>query len=186
VDDVDIDRLLDDFVFEPNCWDLASAIGIGVDPERDPQALDELADAMRVWCEGPELERLTDEAVERVWDDELAGMVREGIVRLGTKEGGKRARPMRSRSSIAILPARKSRERSCVTSRCSSEAQTSRSSSASTASNTRSRTRRRKNAGRSLCGRRFSGRATRPFPTTSYARRSLTCWPRRRRFVSRP
>jgi len=87
VDDVDIDRLLDDFVFEPNCWDLASAIGIGVDPKRDPQALDELADAMRVWCEGPELERLTDEAVERVWDDELAGMVREGIVRLGTKEG---------------------------------------------------------------------------------------------------
>jgi hypothetical protein len=82
----DLDKLLDDFVFEPNGWDFAVEIGIGMDPEVDRPALDELADAMLVWAKGPELERLTDTAVERIWDDELAGLVRDGIERLGTRE----------------------------------------------------------------------------------------------------
>jgi hypothetical protein len=82
----DIDRLLDDVVFEPSGWDFAVGIGIGVDPESDPPALDELALAMLVWAAGPELERLTDEAVERVWDAELAGLVRDGIVRLSARD----------------------------------------------------------------------------------------------------
>ena len=87
MDEADVELLLEDFVFEPNAWDFAVDMGIGVDPETDPPALDELADAMLVWAEGPELERLTDEAVERIWDDELAGMVRAGIVRLSACEG---------------------------------------------------------------------------------------------------
>jgi hypothetical protein len=87
MDDTDADLLLDDYVFEPDAWDFAISIGIGIDPETDPPALDELADAMLVWTQGTELERLTDEAVERIWDDELEGMVREGIVRLSSSDG---------------------------------------------------------------------------------------------------
>jgi hypothetical protein len=84
LDDTDLDDTdasLDDVVFEPSGWDLAVGIGIGIDPDADPPALDELALAMLVWAKGQELERLTDEAVERVWDAELAGLVRDGIVR---------------------------------------------------------------------------------------------------------
>ena len=84
--DADLDLLLDEFVFEPNGWDFATDIGISVDPETDREALDELADAMLVWAEGAELERLTDEAVEQLWDADLEAMVREGIVRLSAIE----------------------------------------------------------------------------------------------------
>jgi hypothetical protein len=87
MDDADVELLLDDFVFEPNAWDFATSVGIGVDPDTDRPALDELADAMLVWARGPELERLTDEAIERIWDAELEGMVREGIVRLSGCDG---------------------------------------------------------------------------------------------------
>jgi hypothetical protein len=87
MDSADHDLLLDDFVFEPNGWDFAVSIGIGIDPETDLPALDELADAMLVWAEGPELERLTDEAVERIWDAELEGMVRDGLVGLSGQDG---------------------------------------------------------------------------------------------------
>jgi hypothetical protein len=87
MDDADLDLLLDDDVFEPDSWDFAVSIGIGIDPETDPPALDELADAMLVWARGDRLERLTDEAVARVWDAELEGMVREGIVQLSGSEG---------------------------------------------------------------------------------------------------
>jgi hypothetical protein len=79
--------LLDDFVFEPTAWDLAMAIGIGVDTDDDRSALDELADAMLVWVEGPELERLTDEALGRLWVDELEQWIREGLVRVAADEG---------------------------------------------------------------------------------------------------
>jgi hypothetical protein len=85
-DDFDDLDDLDDFVFEPNAWDFAIEIGIGLDREHDRAALDELADAMLVWAEGPELERLTDDAVERIWDDELTVLVRQGIERLGTHD----------------------------------------------------------------------------------------------------
>jgi hypothetical protein len=78
---------MDDFVFEPAAWDLAMSVGIGVDPETDREALDELADAMLVWADGPELERLTDAAVERLWAPGLEGMVRDGLVRLASKPG---------------------------------------------------------------------------------------------------
>src|SRR5436309_4971609 len=91
MDDAELDLLLDDFVFEPNGWDFAMSIGIGVDPETDRAALDELADAMLVWAEGVELERLTDEAVERLWDDELELLVRGGIVRLAAEEDWRKA-----------------------------------------------------------------------------------------------
>jgi hypothetical protein len=87
MDDTDLDLLLDDYVFEPNAWDFAVSVGVGIDPEKDPPALDELADAMLVWAKGPELERLTDEAVERIWDAELEGMVRDGLVRLSGQDG---------------------------------------------------------------------------------------------------
>ena len=80
-----LDDGLDDFVFEPDGWDMATDLGIGVDPETDRPALDELADAMLVSAEGAELERLTDEAVERIWSDELQELIREGLQRLGLR-----------------------------------------------------------------------------------------------------
>lgn len=73
----------DEFVFEPCPWDLAMAIGLGVDPEADRTALDELADAMFVWANDDESERLTDAAVAALWNDELAGAIREGLGRVG-------------------------------------------------------------------------------------------------------
>ena len=77
----------DDFVFEPTAWDLAFSIGLGFDPEKDPLLLDELVDAMLMHVDhGPLLERLTDEAMERIWDDELAAEIRTGLVRLTSKE----------------------------------------------------------------------------------------------------
>jgi hypothetical protein len=87
MDDTDLELLLDDDVFEPDAWDFAVSVGIGIDPETDPPALDELADAMLVWAKGPEFERLTDEAVERIWDAELEGMVRDGLVGLSGQGG---------------------------------------------------------------------------------------------------
>ena len=87
MDHGDADLLLDDFAFEPSAWDLATCVGVGIDPDTDPPALDELADAMLVWAGGPLLERLTDEAVGRIWDAELEGMVREGLVRLCGLDG---------------------------------------------------------------------------------------------------
>lgn len=87
MDDSDLEPLLGDYVFEPSAWDIATSVGVGVDPETDRPALDELADAMLVWAQGPVLERLTDEAVERIWGAELEGMVREGIVRLTDEDG---------------------------------------------------------------------------------------------------
>jgi hypothetical protein len=87
MDETDLELLLDDYVFEPNSWDFAVSMGIGIDPETDRVALDALADAMLVHMEGSELERLTDEAVERIWDAELEGMVRDGIVQLSGQDG---------------------------------------------------------------------------------------------------
>lgn len=87
MDDADLELLLDDYVFEPSAFDFAVSMGIGLDPEKDPPVLDELADSMLVWAQGPVLERLTDDAVERLWDAELEGMVREGITSLGEQDG---------------------------------------------------------------------------------------------------
>jgi hypothetical protein len=86
VDDGDLD-LLDDFLFEPTAWDLAMAIGLGVEADDDREALDELADAMLMWANGPEVERLTTEALDRLWEDELERLIREGLVRLAADEG---------------------------------------------------------------------------------------------------
>jgi len=85
LDDCFDDRF-DDFVFEPSAWDLAMAIGIGVDPETDRDVLDELADAMLVWLHGPELERLTDAAVDSLWNDELEHLIRAGLERVGEND----------------------------------------------------------------------------------------------------
>lgn len=79
-----MDDPLDDFVFEPAAWDLAAVIRLQPDPDTDRPALDDLADAMLVWAEGPEVERLTDEAVARIWSEELAREIREGLERLST------------------------------------------------------------------------------------------------------
>ncbi|MBA3844155.1 MAG: hypothetical protein H0X39_16325 [Actinobacteria bacterium] len=85
--DDDLDDYFDDeYVFEPSAWDIAFRIGIGADPDTDPHALDELIDAMLVHAEGPLLERLTDAAVGRVWDDELEGLVRAGLVKLSQQD----------------------------------------------------------------------------------------------------
>ena len=75
----------DDWVFEPSAWDLALAIRLGVEPENDRAALDELADAMLVWADDDESERLTDLAVERLWSDELGEDIRAGLVRVAAQ-----------------------------------------------------------------------------------------------------
>ena len=53
-------------------------------------ALDELADAMLVWAEEETLDRLTKEALEHLWDEELEKEIREGLARVGP---GSRAGP---------------------------------------------------------------------------------------------
>lgn len=92
---MDADRaslLDDDFVFEPNAWDLASAIGIRVEPEDDRPELAQLADAMLVWMDdGPELERLTSGAMSELWTDDLESMIRDGLLGLRRKGGWRRA-----------------------------------------------------------------------------------------------
>jgi len=70
---------LDELTFEPSAWDLAMSIGIGVDPESDRAALDELADAMLVWSEEEKLDELTDRALGCLWGEELEAMIREGL-----------------------------------------------------------------------------------------------------------
>jgi hypothetical protein len=62
-------------------WDLASAIRLGLDLEKDRSALDELADAMLVWADS-EADRLTPAAVTRLWDDELEAEIPSGLDRV--------------------------------------------------------------------------------------------------------
>jgi hypothetical protein len=83
--------LLDGYVFEPTAWDLAFTIGIGVDPETDRDALDELADAMLMWAPEPILEQLTTPALDALWDDEIEQWTREGLARLSAKDGWEQA-----------------------------------------------------------------------------------------------
>jgi hypothetical protein len=75
----------DDSCFPPSAWDLAMAIGLEAD-EDDRTALDALTDAMLVWAEGPEVERITDHAVERIWTLELAAGIRGGLLRVAAHE----------------------------------------------------------------------------------------------------
>jgi hypothetical protein len=84
VDATELERLDDDdFVFEPTAWDLAMAIGLLFDNDADRVvALDELADAMLVWADDDESERLTDEAVAAIWNDELAREIDRGLRRV--------------------------------------------------------------------------------------------------------
>jgi hypothetical protein len=80
---IDFDALDDEeFVFEPTPEDLAMAIGLVPDPEADRAPLDELADAMVVWAEGPAVERLTSAAVEAIWSTELQESVTDGLRRV--------------------------------------------------------------------------------------------------------
>jgi hypothetical protein len=72
----------DDVPFEPTAWDLAMRIRLSVEPETDRAALDELADAMLVWADDVESERLTDVAVDRLWSDELREDIRTGLARV--------------------------------------------------------------------------------------------------------
>src|SRR5439155_21249046 len=70
--------------FEPTAWDLAMSIRLGFQPESDGAALDELADAMLVWADD-DSERLTDVAVERLWNEELAEDIRAGLARVAVR-----------------------------------------------------------------------------------------------------
>ena len=74
-------ELPDDFLFEPTAWDLASVIGLEPDADTDRLALDELADAMLMWADGPETDQLTDRAVEGLLSDELESLIRQGLER---------------------------------------------------------------------------------------------------------
>ncbi len=82
---------LDDDVLAPTAWDLAFSIGIGVDPETDRPALDELADALLMWAPEPTLERLTGPALDALWNDEIEQWISEGLVRLSTTAGWERS-----------------------------------------------------------------------------------------------
>ncbi len=72
-------------------------IGLRVDPEADREALDELADAMLVWADDAESERLTDVAVAAVWSGELAALIRDGLARVAELGG-----EWRSAATIAL------------------------------------------------------------------------------------
>src|SRR3954454_24838551 len=87
-DDLELldDSVDDDFVFEPNGWDLAVEIGLRLELEPDREALDELADAVLVWADEPVIERLTVAAFPRVWNEELEAAVREGLERLAARD----------------------------------------------------------------------------------------------------
>ena len=74
---------LDELTFEPSAWDLAMSIGLMADEETDRVALDELADAMLVWAEEETLDRLTKDALEHLWEEELEEVIREGLARVG-------------------------------------------------------------------------------------------------------
>ena len=87
MDATELELLDDDFVFEPTAWDLAMAIGLRVDLEADRGTLDELADAMLVWADDAESERVTDLAVTGVWNDQFAGELREGLARVAELGG---------------------------------------------------------------------------------------------------
>jgi hypothetical protein len=80
--DLDLD---DEVQFEPSAWDLAMCIRLGVEPETDRAVLDELVDAMLVWADDPESERLTDVAVRRLWSDELGEDIRAGLARVAAQ-----------------------------------------------------------------------------------------------------
>jgi hypothetical protein len=87
VDTDPLDLPGEEFVFEPNGWDMATDMGIGLDPAADREALDELADAMLVWMpDGPLLERLTTDALEALWSDELEASIREGLALLRQRD----------------------------------------------------------------------------------------------------
>ena len=81
----------DDLVFEPSGWDMAVDMGIRLDRETDGEALDELADAMLLWLEGPTLEALTDVAVGRIWSDDLEATIRRGLARLAGRQNWRAA-----------------------------------------------------------------------------------------------
>jgi hypothetical protein len=86
-----LDRAVDfddhEFVFVPSAWDFAVSMGVRIHRETDSVALDELADAVLVSMEDrPELEQLTDEAIERIWTNELEAMIREGVAELGGRQ----------------------------------------------------------------------------------------------------
>jgi hypothetical protein len=85
MDIADLDELDDDFTFEPSGWDLAMSIGLGVQPESDRDALDELADATLVWADEDVLAPLIGEAARRLWDSDLEASVREGLAQLADK-----------------------------------------------------------------------------------------------------
>jgi hypothetical protein len=70
---------LDDW--EPDASSLATAMRLGVEPDSDREALDELADAMLVWADS-EADRLTPAAIERLWDTELEADIRQGLARV--------------------------------------------------------------------------------------------------------
>jgi hypothetical protein len=76
-----MDRMDDGDTWDPTAWDLASAIRLGVDLDKDRAALDELADAMLVWAD-TQADRLTPAAVARLWDDELEAEIRSGLERV--------------------------------------------------------------------------------------------------------
>ncbi|HEU5362839.1 MAG TPA: hypothetical protein VFU56_05820 [Gaiellaceae bacterium] len=77
----------DDFVFEPVGWDFAVEMDIRLDPVDECDQLRQLADAMLVGMrDGPELERLTTEAMEALWSDGLAATIREGVSEVGERE----------------------------------------------------------------------------------------------------
>ncbi|HVU76704.1 MAG TPA: hypothetical protein VHC67_03915 [Gaiellaceae bacterium] len=78
-------------LFAPTAWDLAVAMGIGVDAEADRQALTDLADAMLVGLDGPELERLAERAIGELWSDELEEAIGEALAELRTSDGWEEA-----------------------------------------------------------------------------------------------
>ena len=75
----------DELGLEPTAGDVATMLRIGVDPEQDRAALGELADAMLVWAGGRRVRRLAERAASALWNDELDGLVRDGLEQVAGK-----------------------------------------------------------------------------------------------------
>ncbi len=77
----ELDDDLDEFVFAPEPWDVATELGLQP-AEWECEPLAELADAVLAWARGPEVDELIASAVEALWSTSLEAEIRDGLQRV--------------------------------------------------------------------------------------------------------
>jgi hypothetical protein len=81
-------------------WWLAMELDLDVDLGELRPAFDELADAMLVWVDDPELERITVPALEAIWTSALQSSIEAGLVELGEHSGSWRKEATRALADL--------------------------------------------------------------------------------------